>query len=657
MAGPAWIPQGFLTDFSSFLKVPMASIPAKPPQETSRAQTWHFADCEFDEVRHELRVRGTVAELEVKPLEVLHQLLLHAGDVVRKEDLLETVWPGVLVVDASLATAVSKLRKALVDGDTIIKTVPKIGYRIAVPVRCELQPEPNLSSKAVVEVPRPGPELVTPSIGTAFRRHIKLSVITVAALIALTVGLTAFRKPYGPTSGPNAVAVLPFQNLSANHDVDYLRSALPDEIANTLSAARSLELRPLTSTSRYTDPTIDLRDVGRDLNVNRVITGNYLLAGDQLQVTMEAVDPNEDRVLWHDTVNIPANNLLALQAQVAAISRSKMSGALGVTDFVNDPIPPPQNGQAYELYLRSIALDWDTASNRQGIDLLRRSVAIDPNYGPAWGMLSLRYYSYARFGGGGRDALDLSDAAAEKQLALEPDSPDPVAELTIHQTERGELVRAHRQALELVRRRPDNPNNHHVLNYVLRYGGSIDEAGQQCDLALMLAYKFVWGSCSTTWMELGQYQKARDIMRKDLTTEWSKAHAIEIYLRQKRTADVLKVSTPTVPGWQQSYKMVQACAGNAPQSEIKTLAAQVHSDDDPEVTYFFAGHLAYCGQTDAALRMLRAAIDGNHCSYPAMDRDPMFDKIRNTPGFAKVREAGMACHADFVNDQERIAKR
>lgn len=636
----------------------MASIPAKPPQEASRARTWHFADCEFDEVRHELRVRGTIAELEVKPLEVLHQLLLHAGDVVRKEDLLETVWPGVLVVDASLATAVSKLRKALVDGDTIIKTVPKIGYRIAVPVRCELYySEPKPFSDAVIELPRPVPELLTPSIGTAFRRHIKLSVITVAALIALTVGLTAFRRPYGPTTGPNAVAILPFQNLSSNHDVDYLRSALPDEIANTLSAARSLELRPLTSTSRYTDPSIDLREVGRDLNVNRVVTGNYLLAGDQLQVTMEAVDPNEDRVLWHDTVNIPANNLLALQAQVAATARNKMSSALGVTDFINDSTPPPQNAQAYELYLRSTAIDWDAKSNQQGIELLRRSVALDPNYGPAWGLLSLRYYNYARFGGGGRDILDLADAAAEKQLALEPDSPDPVAELTIHQTERGDLVRAHRAALELVRRRPDNPNNHHVLNYVLRYGGSIDEAGRQCDMVAMLAYKFVWGACATTWMEIGQYDKARQHLWPDLRSEFSKAHAIDIYLRQNRIAEVLKIPTPTVPGWQQSYKMVQACAANAPRSEIKSLAAQVRPDDDPEVTYFFAGHLAYCGQTDAALRMLKVAIDGNHCSYPTMDRDPMFDKIRNTPGFAKVREAGIACHQDFVDNRERIAQR
>jgi serine/threonine protein kinase len=74
-------------------------------------------------------------ELEVKPLEVLHQLLLHAGEVVTKEELLESVWPGTMVVDGSLATAVSKLRKAMGDGEDVIATVPRVGYRLAVQVQ------------------------------------------------------------------------------------------------------------------------------------------------------------------------------------------------------------------------------------------------------------------------------------------------------------------------------------------------------------------------------------------------------------------------------------------------------------------------------------------------------------------------------------------
>ena len=85
-------------------------------EETS-GRVWRFADFEFDELRRELRVKGRSVELDAKPLEILLQLLLHAGEVVTKEELLESVWPDVMLVDGSLVTAVSKLRKAMGDKD------------------------------------------------------------------------------------------------------------------------------------------------------------------------------------------------------------------------------------------------------------------------------------------------------------------------------------------------------------------------------------------------------------------------------------------------------------------------------------------------------------------------------------------------------------
>src|ERR1700722_4541421 len=124
--------------------------------ETS-GRRWRFADYEFDELGRELRVKGQAVELESKPLDILLQLLLHAGEVVTKEELLESVWPDVMVVDGSLATAVSKLRKALGDEEhPVIVTVPRVGYRLAVPVHCKTYaaaPGPELGFKAGDFVP------------------------------------------------------------------------------------------------------------------------------------------------------------------------------------------------------------------------------------------------------------------------------------------------------------------------------------------------------------------------------------------------------------------------------------------------------------------------------------------------------------------------
>ena len=116
--------------------------PAKEDKEVA-GRLWRFGACEFDESSRELRVDGEAADLEAKPLEVLYQLLTHAGEVVTKDELLESVWPDTSVVDGSLATAVSKLRKALGDDDqVIVLTVPRIGYRLGVPVQSKRLPPP-----------------------------------------------------------------------------------------------------------------------------------------------------------------------------------------------------------------------------------------------------------------------------------------------------------------------------------------------------------------------------------------------------------------------------------------------------------------------------------------------------------------------------------
>lgn len=623
------------------------------PGSTNPLRTlWRFADCEFDDQRFQLVVHGLPVDLERKPLELLRYLLSRSGELVRKEELLEAVWPGVMVVDASLATAVSKLRKVLGEQE-IIQTVPRVGYRIAVPVS-KIAP-PGLTADFAEKTPDAQHEETTPA---KLRRQHRVSGRRllwagggIVLVLAIAIGLVGSRSRKTAAPQPVNLAILPFQNASGNQSLDYLRSALPDEIAHTFASARSLTVRPLSASAGFSGPVVDFKQLGRDLDVNRAITGHYLMMGDRLHITMEAVDTDLDRVLWQDSFDVASNNLLGMQEQLATISHGKLAEELGVPGFRTEAPARTTNEEAYELYLKSIALKWDNKTDRQAIELLRRAVLLDANYGPAWGMLALRYYGASRFGGGGPEMMALSDAALERQLALNPDSLDPIAEMTIHRTERGDLVKAHQIALELVRRKPDDPNLHHVLSYVLRYGGSLDDAGRECEIAVLLATKVVWGSCSTTFRQLGNYDRARFFVRKDLSSEWSKSAAIELLLREGKTADALRIPAPQIPHWD-SYKMLLACARGAPPAEIRSLASKVEIDDDPEIDYLFAGHLAYCGQTEAALRMLKIAIDRHYCSYPAVDKDPFFNRLRTNPRFQTLRLAGMVCHADFANDRD-----
>lgn len=631
----------------------MATSPETRRPETRR-DVWTFATCEFDDLRYELRVDGSLIDLERKPLDLLRYLLSKPGEVVRKEELLEVVWPGVMVVDASLATAVSKLRKAFGDQE-IIQTVPRVGYRLVVPVERVRRNENEDSARKEPNALNADAPAIRSKSRLWQTRTMRLiwGVLAISCAVATLTGLVASRSRKSTVTQPVSLAILPFQNLSSGESLDYLRSALPDEIAHTLAAARSLNVRPTASSSRFSGPGLDFHKVGEELDVNRVLTGHFLIVGDRLRVTMEAIDTDANRVVWHDSFDVASNNLLAMQEQVAAISRGQLANVLEVKGFVTDTPPQARSEEAYELYLKSLALNWDNKTDKQAIELLRRVVLLDPNYAPAWGMLSLRYYGAARFGGGGSEMLTLSDAAAEKELALNPDSLDPIAEMTIHRTERGDLAKAHQIALELVRRRPDDPNLHHVLSYVLRYGGSVDEAGRECEVAVLLAAKVVWGSCATTFMELGKYDRAKFFLRKDLSSEWSKALTIEVLLREGAVDQAIRIPAPQIPHWESSYKMLLACARHEPTQEIKALASKMDVDDDPEVDYLFAGHLAYCREDNVALQMLKTAIEHHYCSYPVMDTDPFFSELRTRPGFEKLRQAGMACHNDFISNRDK----
>jgi len=133
----------------------MSSAPS--PHSGHALYRWRFGEVEFDEARRELRVAGLPVDMEHKPLEVLSLLLRHAGEVVTKDELFETVWAGRVTVDNVLSTAVGKLRKALdIGGDGRIATVPRIGYRFDGPVE-RMAVGAALSSPLALDAGKPVP--------------------------------------------------------------------------------------------------------------------------------------------------------------------------------------------------------------------------------------------------------------------------------------------------------------------------------------------------------------------------------------------------------------------------------------------------------------------------------------------------------------------
>jgi hypothetical protein len=133
-------------------------------------------------------------------------------------------------------------------------------------------------------------------------------------------------------------------------------------------------------------------------------------------------------------------------------------------------------------------------------------------------------------------------------------------------------------------------------------------------------------------------------------SDFATSLSIDILLRQGKEQEALQLGLAHTPQWA-GYDLLLAYLQHKPAPEINALAGRVKVSDDPETNYLIAGHLAYAGFPDTAMQMLREAIKGNYCSYPAIDTDPLFTNLRTRSEFAEIRAAAIQCQNNFLSQR------
>jgi len=482
---------------------------------------------------------------------------------------------------------------------------------------------------------------------------IAVSFILILATCAATIVWWKSSRKHISSGAPNRliVAVLPFGNVDADKEVDFLRIALPDEIATRLSYVRSLSVRPFETTRKYVGPDTDLQSAGHEMHVSNIVTGHFLRAGDQLQVTLEAIDVDANQIVWRDTLSVAGQNLVAMRGQVLARIDNGLVPALRPAAGTSETKSQPKNEEAYDLFLRSIAVPHDPSPNKEGIRMLERAVGLDPTYAPAWDALGQRYYDDSYYSDGGAAAFDRAKIAFERAGTLDPDLISAASALVSTHVERGELERSYTEARQLMKRRPENGLAHFSLAYVLRYAGLLKEAELECDTALALdPGNYGYRSCGPRVFSLdGNYQRAMEYLALDRGSDYAKWAEVEILLRQGMTAEARQKADQTIS------PLLRACLQERPASEIEALSqnALMHpSSEDPETLFVAAERQAFCGRHQEALALLWKAVEGNYCSYPVMDFDPLLVSLHHTLEFQLIRSAAINCQKRFLAFRE-----
>jgi len=578
---------------------------------------------------------GSRRHLEPKVMEVLVCLAKHSCETVSKEQLIRTVWGDTFVTDDVLTRCISELRKALDDDPKephIIETIPKRGYRLL----SQVEQKPTTSGLAGRN------RSLWPMVGGG--------LIVVALIVGMVLWRT-YRHPGGrQRAATETLAVLPLQNLNHDPALDYLRFAIPDEIITAASYTPSVRVRPLAMTSKYEAPS-DVGAVGRELGASHLISGRYLSVPDGLQVTLEVFAVDDGKLLFRQSQVVPANDFLEMRRRLLLLIRRGVMPVLNAVSDEKAETDPPRNQEAYSLYLRSMG---GLVNNQQSIAMLEKAVALDSKYAPPWARLGQRYY--------GRYEETLSEAdfdnstkAYQRALQEHPGLFEAVSGLVVNLVEKGELESAYDQVRELVARHPGSPDAHLVLAYVFRYAGLWEEAGRECDMARDLDPAFRHNRCSLVFLAKGQYERALEYAPPDDSLHNHTRVTREVLLREHKLREALQLgegpaSDPWVHAWFERF--MRPCLEGKPVEATAAFAADWRAEamrrHDSEPKYWVASHLAFCGHRAKAMELLRAAVAGRYCAYPAPDRDPMFASLRGDPAYQTIRSDAIACQQKFL---------
>jgi eukaryotic-like serine/threonine-protein kinase len=490
------------------------------------------------------------------------------------------------------------------------------------------------------------------------------AIAAVVVIVLAAILWFANRRPSPAavsTASQKTVAVLPLQNLGADKDLDYLRLALADEIATSLSYVRSLSIRPFATTSKYDSPTLDLQEAGKAMHVTDVITGHFLKEGSQLQITLEAIDVENNRTVWRDTMTVAAPDMIAMRGEITSKVRQGLVPALGAGADSAESATHPKNEEAYDIYLRSIAVPHDPQPNKDAIVMLERAVGLDPAYAPAWNALGFRYYYDSQYGGGGEAMFQRANNALERALALDANFVSAAGQLIDMRVERGELVKAYQEAKALVERHPESAAAHFSLAYVLRYGGVLDESAHECDSALALdPGNYTYRSCSLTFDEMGNYGRGLEFLQLDAGSDWVARNIVIHFARAGDLAQARERSEKLDTSNDGVSRMVRECLRSAPAANVDQLARQlapeIFANPDPENRFMIASIFAFCGQKDIALRLTKSGVEGHYCGYTSLQIDPILAKLRGTPEFDELLSEAKKCQSDFLAQRSQPAQ-
>jgi TolB-like protein/DNA-binding winged helix-turn-helix (wHTH) protein/Flp pilus assembly protein TadD len=359
----------------------------------------HFV---FNGYKLDLRTRTLsyleqIIPLRPKSFDVLAYLVLNAGTLVAKDEIIEAVWPSVIASDESLSRCISDVRTALDDKTKqVIRTVPGRGYQFAAEV----------TAPSIVHEPGARENVANRRLSRNWYALIVPPMLMVA-MIAI-IWFAASRDGSQAPTNRASIAVVPFRNNSGDTKIDPFVAGLTTDLNSALARIPEMLVISESSTRQYKNKTIDVRQVAKEMGVDHVLTGTVQGSDDRVRISVQLSEGKNGSAIWSQRYDRDIAYFLQLQDDIVRNVLIGLQIRLTHGETARDLSRGTNNLEAWLLNVEAIAEGFKFKQEKNLIarDLFLAASKIDPDWAPPISGIAWTYREAVRRGWSNDAAAD-----------------------------------------------------------------------------------------------------------------------------------------------------------------------------------------------------------------------------------------------------------
>src|SRR5215510_11136199 len=452
-----------------------------------------------------------------------------------------------------------------------------------------------------------------------------------------------------------SLAVLPFKNLSNDAASSFYEFSLADAVITELARIRSLVVRPSSVMSKYQGQAADPADVGRELNVDAVLSAGFIHAGERFRVNAQLLDVRSNEIIWSDRIDASSDDVIGVQDEITQRIVDGLRLELSPDEQAGLGQSKTVNAEAYEEYLRGrdrfarfIFRTVAEADCDAAIAHFNRAIELDDTFGLAYDGLGACYVNRVFKGLGGAEDFERAESAFTKALAIDSSIVEARMLMVFVYLWRGQKQKAREEVERTRREAPNEPVVHFVKALLHRLDGEYGRALRSYDRLVRLdpaAHVVASYSRALVYMYMGQFDET--FRQLDTAGDQDNAlvrtfRALALYYTGQTDAaaelmtDVVN-KHPNMHGIRPFMAMFLSAQGRHEEALAQlTPAVKRNGEVDADISYSIGSVYALEGLSADAFEWLERSISLGNANRPCFESDPNWASLRNDPRFVEL---------------------